>query len=165
MILILLSLLIIASYTGVMIYRNGIPYSISDTYYSLQHRFWFGFSMITTALMLMPAILERTPESYQFTAFLMCAGLCFVGVAPNFKEGLDRPIHIAATTVAALSSQAWIALTEPAMLLIWVGWILYVSVRLKQVWDGDLWYSFVLCKPLFWAEIIAFGMVYAELVI
>lgn len=163
MILIFLSLAIITSYVGVMIFRLGVPYSISDTYYSLEHKIWFGFSMIGTAVLLMPAILDRTPESYQFLAFLMCAGLCFVGVAPNFKAGLDRPVHIVATSIAALCSQVWVALTLPWLLLVWLAWFLYIGVRIKQVWNGNLWYSFVRCKPLFWAEVIAFGMVYTVL--
>lgn len=164
MILILLSLFIIASYVGVMLFKNGIPYSISDTYYSLEHKAWFGFSMIGTAVLLMPSILERTPESYQLLAFLMCAGLCFVGAAPNFKAGMDRPIHIIATSIAALSSQIWVALTCPYLLLVWLAWFLYIGVKIKQVWNGDLWNSFVKCKPLFWAEVIAFGMVYIALI-
>lgn len=163
MILIFLSLAIITSYVGVMIFRNGIPYSISDTFYSLDHKVWFGFSMISSALLLMPAILERTPESYQFLAFLMCAGLCFVGVAPNFKAGLDRPVHIVATTIAALCSQTWVTLTQPWLLLVWIAWLAYVGIRLRQVWAGTWWYSFVKYKPLFCAEVIAFGMVYLSL--
>lgn len=164
MTLILLSLAIILTYVGVMVKRNGIPYSISDTYYSLEHKIWFGFSMIGTAALLMPSILDRTPENYQFLAFLMCAGLCFVGAAPNFRQGLDRPIHIIATTIAALSSQIWIALTCPWLLFVWLAWFLYIGVRMKQVWNGNLWNSFRECKPLFWAEVIAFSMVYALLI-
>lgn len=162
MILILLSLAIILAYVGVMVYRNGIPYSISDTFYSLEHKFGFGLSMIGTALLLMPSILDRTPESYQFLAFLMCAGLCFVGVAPNFKEGLDRPVHIVATSIAALCSQIWIALTCPCMLLIWLAWVLYINVKIRS-YEGSLWDRFKACKPLFWAEVIAFGNIYLTL--
>lgn len=165
MILIILSMTVIFIYVGVMVKRNGIPYSISDTYYSLEHKLWFGFTMVATALLLMSPLLSATPESYQFTAFLMCGALLFVGAAPNFKAGMDRPVHIAATAIAALNSQIWIALTFPWLMLVWIAWILYVGVRLKQVWNGDLWYSFVLCKPLFWAEIIAFGMIYLSLLI
>lgn len=164
MILILLSLAIILTYVGVMVKRNGIPYSISDTFYSLEHKGWFGFSMIGTALLLMPSLIAYTPESYQFLAFLMCAGLIFVGAAPNFKKGLDRPIHIGATCVAALSSQIWVILTQPLLLLLWVAWIAYIGVMLKRNWNGDLWNSFVSCKPLFWAEATAFAMVYAILI-
>lgn len=166
MTLIILSMAVILTYVGVMVYKTKeIPYSISDTYYSLEHKLWFGFTMAATALLLMPAILSATPESYQFTAFLMCGALLFVGTAPNFKAGMDRPVHIAATVIAALNSQIWVALTCPWLLIVWIAWILYVGVRLKQVWNGDLWYSFVLCKPLFWAEVIAFGMVYGTLFI
>lgn len=166
MTLILLSLVVILTYVGVMIYKTKeIPYSISDTYYSLEHKLWFGFTMTATAFLLTPAILSATPESYQFTSFLMCGALLFVGVAPNFKAGMDRPVHIVATTIAALNSQIWVALTCPCLLLAWIAWALYVGIRLKQVWNGDLWYSFVLCKPLFWAEVIAFGMVYFGLII
>lgn len=162
MTLILLSLVVILTYVGVMIYKiKEIPYSISDTYYSLEHKLWFGFAMTATALLLMPSLLSATPENYQFTAFLMCGALLFVGAAPNFKAGMDRPVHIVATSIAALNSQIWIALTCPWLFLVWIAWILYVGVRLKQVGNGDLWYSFVLCKPLFWAEVIAFGMMYA----
>lgn len=160
MILTLLSLCIILTYVGVMVIRLGIPYSISDTYYSLQHKFWFGFSMIATAVLLMPEILSRTPENYQFTAFLMCAGLCFVGVAPNFKEGLDRPVHIVSTTVAAVFSQIWVALTQPWLLLVWIVWILYIGFRIRKKRNGGLYSRFVLCKPLFFIEVIAFVLVY-----
>lgn len=165
MILIILSLAIIATYVLVMILKKGIPYSISDTYYSLEHKLWFGLSMAATALLLMPSVLDLTPSSYQFTAFLMCAGLIFVGAAPNFKVGLDRPVHISATCVAALNSQIWIALTEPWLLLIWIALIIYIAIRLKQVWNGNLKQSFVLSKPLFWAEITMFAMIYIELLL
>lgn len=165
MILIILSLAIIATYVLVMIFKKGIPYSISDTYYSLEHKLWFGISMAATALLLMPSVLDLTPSSYQFTAFLMCAGLIFVGAAPNFKAGLDRPVHISATSVAALNSQIWIALTEPWLLLIWIALIVYLAIKLKQVWNGNLKQSFVLCKPLFWAEITMFAMMYIELLL
>ena len=53
MILTLLSLLVFASYVGVMIYKTkGIPYSISDTYYILSNRYWFGICMILPSLLL-----------------------------------------------------------------------------------------------------------------
>lgn len=62
MILILLSIAVILTYVGVMVKRNGIPYSISDTYYSLKHKLWFGFTMTATSLLLMPTLLPATPR-------------------------------------------------------------------------------------------------------
>lgn len=163
MILIFASLAIILTYVGVMVKRNGIPSSISDTFYSLKHKVWFGFSMIGTALLLMPSLLNYTPEIYQFLAFLMCTGLCFVGVAPNFKNGLDRPIHIAGASIAGLCSQIWTTLEEPFALFMWLAWILYIGISIKKNWKGDLISCFVKCKPLFWAEVIAFAIVYFTL--
>lgn len=166
MILIFLSLFIIASYVGVMIYKNkSIPSSISDTFYSLEHKGWFGFSMIGTALLLTPSILSYTSESYQFLAFLMCAGLIFVGVSPNFKDGLDRPIHIIATIMAAVCSQIWVILMQPYILLTWIIWFVYMGIKMKKVWNGNLRDSFIKCKPLFWTELILFITVYITLII
>lgn len=163
MILILISLAIILTYVGVMIKRNGIPSSISDTFYSLEHKLWFGLSMIGTALSLMPSLLNNTPENYQFLAFLMCAGLIFVGAAPNFKKGIDRPVHIAGASIAGLCSQIWVALTQPYALLLWIPFLIGVGIKMKKVWDGNLWSSFTKCKPLFWSEAIAFTTTYIAL--
>ena len=165
MILIILSFIIITSYVGVMVYRKGIPYSISDTYYSLEHKVWFGFSMITTALLLMPSILDRTPENLQFIAFLMCAGLCFVGAAPNFKSGLERPIQIVSTSISAVCSQIWLSLViTPYSLLVWLIWLSYEVIMLKKICNGHFINSFIQTKPLFWAEVIAFLSVYIRLI-
>lgn len=163
MILIFASLAIILTYVGVMVKKNGIPYSISDTFYSLEHKLWFGATMWLTSLLLMPSILVFTPENYQFLAFFMCVGLMFVGVAPNFKKGMDRPVHIGATCVSAISSQVWIILTQPYVLLLWAAWISYIVIRIRKVWNGNLYDSFVICKPLFWTEATAFAMIYIVL--
>lgn len=164
MILILLSLIIILTYVGIMIYKNkSIPYSISDTFYSLEHKDWFGFSMVATALSLMPSILDFTPGNYQFLAFLMCAGLIFVGAAPNFKKGIDRPVHIAGASIAGLCSQIWVILTQPYALFLWIPFLIGVGIKMKKGWDGNLWSSLTKCKPLFWSEAIAFTTTYIAL--
>lgn len=166
MILVAASFIIIALYVGAMIFKLGIPYSISDTYYSLEHKFWFGFTMCATALLLMPAILERTPDNLQFLAFLMCAALCFVGVSPNFKKGLDRPVHITSTTICAVCSQLWVGLVFTTwMYLIWLIWLAYVIIMIKRLWNGHLINSFIYTKPLFWGEITAFLTVYIGLIL
>lgn len=162
--LIILSLIVIASYVGVMIRRNGIPYSISDTYYSLEHKAWFGFSIISTALLLMPSILERTPESYQFLAFLMCAGLCFVGVAPNFKTGLDRPVHIVATSIAALCSQVWVVLAQPWIMVLWIVYVMWIVFNFNKSSPMLSFYNrLASTKPLFYAEVVIIITVYATI--
>lgn len=164
MILVALSFAIIALYVGAMMFRIGIPYSISDTFYSLEHKFWFGISICSTSLLLMPSILDRTPENLQFLAFIMCASLCFVGVSPNFKHGLDRPIHITSTALCAVCSQLWVGLVfSPLMFLIWLVWLAYEIIMMIKVWNGHFINSFIMTKPLFLAEVLAFLSVYIGL--
>lgn len=86
MILTLLSLLVFASYVGVMIYKTkGIPYSISDTYYILSNRYWLGICMILQSLLLLPAALDASTENSQFLIFLSVVGMIVLGVSPNFR--------------------------------------------------------------------------------
>lgn len=149
-----LSVLCIATYTAVVCIKfGGVPSSISATFYSLQHKFWFGVTMILTACLLMPAILEITPDSYQFTAFLACVGLIMVGVTPNFREGIDRKIHTIGAVLCLVFSQVWVGFTLPWMLLLWAGYLVYTAIGIKRNWNGYFIGSFLATKPMFWVEI------------
>ena len=162
----IISLVIIAAYTAaVCVKGKGIPYSISATFYSLAHKWWFGATMVLTAGLLMPAILEVTPESYQFTAFLACLGMIMTGVAPNFKEGMDKKIHTAGAVMCLVFSQVWVALTCPWTLLIWIAYLVYTAIGIKKNWDGNFISAFLLTKPMSWVEITALVATYVTLFI
>lgn len=166
MILSILSLVCIACYTAaVCIKFGGVPASISSTFYKLEHKVWFGATMWLTAGLLMPEILEVTPDSYQFTAFLACLGMMFVGVAPNFREGLDRPVHITGAILCILFSQLWVGLTCPWMLIVWVAYLIYTALMMKKYWKGNLISAFLLTKPMFWIEVTALLATYVTLLI
>lgn len=161
-----LSFLLIATYTAaVCIKFGGVPSSISATFYSLQHKFWFGVTMILTACLLMPAILEVTPDSYQFTAFLACAGMVMTGIAPNFREGIDRKIHTTGAVLCLVFSQVWVGLTLPWMLLLWVGYLVYTIVMMIKNWNGYFTSTFLSTKPMFCVEITALVAIYVTLLI
>ena len=165
-VLVILSIICIAAYTAaVCIKFEGIPSSISATFYSLEHKFWFGATMWLTAGLLMPVILEVTPVSYQFTAFLACAGMFLVGVAPNFRDGLDRPVHITGATLCILLSQVWVLLTCPWILLVWIAYLAYTVWAIKKNWKGNFISAFLLTKPMFWVEITALLVTYVTLFI
>ena len=71
--LVLMSFILIAGYVFAMIKKmEEIPYSISDTYYALTHKFWFGLCMIGSGALLLPAALEASSENSQFLVFLGC---------------------------------------------------------------------------------------------
>ncbi|MBV8038579.1 glycosyl transferase [Bacteroides sp. AN502] len=163
-ILVLFSALCITVYTiAVCIKCNGIPYSISETFYKLEHKWWFLVTMWLTAGLLMPAILESTPGCYQFTAFLACIGMMFVGVAPNFREGLDSPVHITGAILCILFSQVWVLLTCPWMMLVWAVYLAYTVLAMKKYWKGNFISAFLLTKPMFYVEVIALFSTYVTL--
>lgn len=164
--LIILSALCIAAYTAaVCIKFGGVPASISATFYKLEHKVWFGATMWLTAGLLMPAILESTPGCYQFTAFLACIGMMFVGVAPNFREGIDKKVHTTGAVLCILFSQVWVLLTCPWMMLVWVAYLIYTALMMMKNWKGNFISAFLLTKPMFWVEITALLATYVTLFI
>ena len=157
--LIILSALCIAAYTAaVCIKFKGVPSSISATFYSLEHKLWFGATMWLTAGLLMPAILEVTPDCYQFTAFLACVGMFM-------REGIDKKVHTAGAILCILFSQVWVLLTCPWMLLVWVAYLIYTALSMKKHWKGNFISAFLLTKPMFWVEITALLATYVTLFI
>lgn len=155
-ILVILSALCISLYTlAVCIKFKGIPESISATFYKLRYKTWFTITMFLTAGLLMPAILEITPEGYQFVAFLACIGMMLVGAAPNFREGLDKKVHKAGAVMCIAFSQVWVALTCPCALAVWIAYLIYTAIMMKKKWKGNFISAFLLTKPMFWVEIAA----------
>lgn len=83
MVLVVISFLVIAAYTAaVCIKAKGVPYSISATYYTLDHKLIFGASMVLTAMFLFPVIWEMsTTFTMRLLAIAACIGLiwCWFG--------------------------------------------------------------------------------------
>ena len=128
MILVLLSFLIIAIYTGVMIQREKeVPYSISATYYSLKNKFWFGTCMIGASLLLLPSALDVSTEDSQFLVFLSVVGMAVLGVSPNFKTEQKTP-HVIGACMSLIFSQIWVGCNAWYWLLLWAVFIVYVIV-------------------------------------
>lgn len=104
-ILTIISMLVIAAYTAaVCVKTKGVPYSISATYYYLEHKLWFMATMWLTAGLLMPAILEVSKPNTEWVAFLSCAGMFFVGSAPNFKDDYESKMHSAGAIICIAGS-------------------------------------------------------------
>lgn len=158
--------LLIAAYTvAVCLNERSIPSSISATFYTLEQKWWFCVTMVATAFLLLPSILEVTPDSYQFTAFLACVGMIMTGVAPHFKEGIEKKIHTSGAVLCLVFSQVWVSLTSPWMLLLWVGYLAYTVLGMKKYWKGNFISAFLLTKPMFWVEIVSLLTTYFTLLI
>ena len=142
--LVVIALIVIALYTGAMIYSGrGIPESISQTVFLLPRKGQWVFTVVmwVVGFLLMPVLLEKVSEQTQFIAFLTISGVCFVGASPLvLKE--KNTIHYVCAAVAGIASQLLVALNQPLLLLIW---FLYIGYTLLAK-DGS--------KNLFWVEVL-----------
>lgn len=85
--LVILSMLVMAAYTAaVCIKQKGVPYSISATFYAIEHKGWFRFAMWVCPALLMPAISEVSNPGTEFLAFLALAGMIVVGCFPDIGQ-------------------------------------------------------------------------------
>lgn len=85
---------------------------ISDTYYKIGR--WFTFIMLLISLITLPLALDLYDSVY---SFLMCGGIAFVGVAADFKDKTEYPIHYTSALVSAASSTLWTAHVHPCNML------------------------------------------------
>lgn len=169
--LIIISFIIFLAYVSGMILYFGVPASISDTYYKLENRHK-GAGWLFTAFCwglagtLLPAWIDMTPESYQFTCFLSAAGLMFVGAAPQFKLSLTGSVHYGSAAVCVIFSQLWVGLTCWWVLIpIWLAFILYTVVAMSKHVTGSLRGDFISTKPMLWCEVAAIGASYVTIFI
>ena len=165
--LIIISLVIFLAYLLITYAWFGIPYSISDTYYKLESRkkgtdWLFSAMCVSVGGLLLPALLDITPASYQFAAFLACAGLIFVGAAPQFKMSLTGSVHYGAAAVCVIFSQLWVGLTCWWVLIpIWLAfvvWVLYYAITHSDLFRAQI--DIVGSKPMFWCEVAALTSTY-----
>lgn len=163
--LVILSMLVMAAYTAaVCIKAKGVPYSISATYYKLQHPYWFMAAMWVTAGLLMPAVLEASKLGTEFLAFLACAGMLFVGAAPNFREELEGKVHMSGAVVCVVASQLWVAFNCWWILLpVWGAYLTYTIISVSRQKQGVFLYKFLQTKPMFWVEITALSATYVAI--
>lgn len=103
-----ISFSIIFSYLVFVLFKFGIPRSISDTYYLLGKYGWlFQLALAATALTAVPMLIDRSSEGTQFLAFLACAGLLFVSAAPLFKLELEGKVHYTSAVVCCAGLVLW----------------------------------------------------------
>lgn len=162
--LILISFLTIATYTTIVSIKSGIPYSISETYYRINHKKWFTFVMLFTAITLLPVALEYSPENNQFLIFLSVAGMGIVGLSPNFIYGekSEQIAHYIGSGMLLIFSQCWVGCNLPWALTWWIVYIMWILFNYNKSDPAQSFYNrLVSTKPVFYAEIIVMITVYA----
>ena len=120
MIFVISAAIILAVYLVIAFAVNGVPDSISETYYTLSP-IGFQVMMIVVAILTVIGLLEITDGRwYQFLGFFIGAGLLFVGAAPRFKS-YERQVHFGGASVTMISALVLSCLYfSPWILSIWL---------------------------------------------
>ena len=145
--LVIISAILFAIYLFCMAKLHGVQPSVSDNYYVSKHPWTFTLAMWTVAFTMLPPMLSATTETFQFTAFLSCAGIAFVGAAAAYKRTLTNTVHIAGAVTAALFAIVWAYTICPPLPTIAILTAAYILLAVRR-------------HKIYWAEITAFAMTY-----
>ena len=143
----IISAILFVIYLFCMAKLHGVQPSVSDNYYVSKHPWTFTIAMWTVAFTMLPPMLSATTETFQFTAFLSCAGIAFVGAAAAYKQQLTNTVHIAGAITAALFAIIWAYTICPPLPTIAILTAAYILLAVRR-------------HKVFWAEITAFTMTY-----
>lgn len=161
----IISFLLLAGFLLLAAMRFGVPSMVSDVYYQLQncadseivggkrkcnYGWVFTLVMFTSVVFMLIPLLD-CGKGIQFLAFLGCAGLMFVGAAPNYVDKDTYPIHKGGAIVAAIGCVGWCVSVNlaPTLLLAIAVLIIYFPPAAKPKAVG-----------CYWAEVAAFLDVY-----
>ena len=145
--LVLFSLAVFATYLIIMSKLHGIQPSISDNYYVSKHPWTFTLAMWLVAFTMLPPMLSATTETFQFAAFLSCAGIAFVGAAAAYRQSMTNTVHIAGAITSALFAIVWAYTICPPIPTIAILTAVYILLAVRR-------------HKIYWAEITAFAMTY-----
>lgn len=143
---------IFVAYLWLMAKLHGIQPSISDNYYVSRHRWTFVMVMWWVGFGMLPAMLEVTPEIWQFSALFCCGGVIFVGAAAAFREEVTRQVHFAGAITSAAGAFLWTACVLPPMAA--VGFLTCCGLL--------LWLS---RHVVYWLEVTCFAMVFVTYIL
>lgn len=159
LILTLLSLAAFGVYLTYSLIKIGrVPQSFSSTYYLLGRTGkWFTVVMFAMAFLILPGLVEVTPDPWRIVAFLCPAAIAFVGAAPEFKITFALKVHQTAAIIAAVMGILWVVFFSGHWWVLPVSLVLagYLAHRTMTVDD---------CK-VFWLEMVAFSSVYTALIL
>ncbi len=155
--LIIVAITLLFAYTlTVCVVNRGVPSSLSATVYTLPPMGAWLWTLIIGAVagLTMPVIIERTEDTWQFLAFLSCAGLLAVAICPLIPDKGDMTyrIHVGGAILSAVASQVLVAIECPWLLLGWVLWLAaFIWFSKEHVWK----------QQIFWAEMTCFAITFS----
>lgn len=162
-ILFIIAILILAGFIAFILKKVGLKNlpSLSDSYYQLKelkdwYKYLFQFTLLSVSFLLVPVMLEFTPEEFQFLAFFTAAPIAFVAVAPRFRavdnkySNQEKKVHSIAAIISGASSALWVVAIAATS-----GWdiLLTIPVAAFLAYAG---YA-VSGQKVWWAEMACFA--------
>lgn len=117
---------------------DGVPHSLSATYYMLGKNGWL-FQMLIFALSfgLLPVWSSVSEDAWVFLCFLSCGGLLFVGASPLFRLPFEGKVHNCSAYVCGGSAVVW-QLLEGAWVWLVLSFVICGLMYLK--WRKFVWW-------------------------
>lgn len=148
MITIIIIFIAAIAFEGYLFYilrEYGVPHSLSETYYFLQKKKGAIFQalMVGIGILMIGPFIEATPESVQFLAFLPCASLLFIGIAPRFADSYEGKIHYIATGIASLTTLCWFIFADPDIWCVLVAALLIAAIAI--IAEPKKWMFWIEC--------------------
>lgn len=116
--------------------RNGVPESISATYYDLgKHGWLFQLFMLFLSAGLFVVWMPVSSDNHQCLVFLSCASLLFVASSPCFREDLQGKVHYGSAIVCCVCVVLWQIMEGLWDVTLWFAWIGgMLSLMMKDKW-------------------------------
>ena len=148
----IVAMVMFVAYLWLMAKLHGIQPSISDNYYVSRHRWTFSMVMWWVGLGMLPAMLEVTPEVWQFSAFFCCGGIVFVASAAAFREQLTKGVHYFGAILSAVAAFIWCSIMMPPV----------AGAGFLACWALLL---FLHRHIVYWLEVTCFAMVFVTYIL
>lgn len=147
-VLTIISALVMVAYLATMAALYGIGDYVSDYAYMGKYRWLFPASMVTSAITLLPVMMEKGGIA-PFLALFAVFGLILVGGEPLYKK---EKMHSIGAFTALICGTLWVATFHPIIVSIVLAcWTAYKLLGLP--------------KPYYWGEVVAFGLIYWTILI
>lgn len=154
---------LLVAYTLILcVVNKRIPDSLSQSVFFLPPSASWLWTLVIGffAFAIMPNIIDKAPENWQWLAFISCGGLMAVAFAPLLpgkeqkdgsidKSDLGYTVHMVGAFAAAIGSQVLITICQWWILFCWIPWLAYYVYHLFHFQSN--WRTMV-----FWAEMTCF---------
>lgn len=165
-----IAFMVLSSFLLTAVMRFGMPDTVSGTYYQIREH--GGMAGTFTAVMLMTACVMLmcmldTGLGVQCLAFIGCAGLCLVGVNPNYCDSDAYAIHRGGAALSAVGCVGWCASVSvwPTACVAAVYGLYLLLCKYEETLpcaaqDGSLTDVRRQRHPWYWAEVAGFADVF-----